>query len=243
MFALYKKEVQSYFYSPLAYVISALFMLIFSLSFISGISDLSSNTFKFSFPNIFYNNFFFFILLIPFLTMRSFAEERKGGTEVLLMSAPISIIKIVLAKFLAITTVFLLMMLLTLFFPLVTMMTGEVIWSSLFSAYVGFFLWGLSCIALGMLISAFTENPIIAAIVGAGAMIVLIFIDNLATTALFSSLPIVSDVLLWFSTEKRFLGFSQGLFRFGDLVFYLTLVFLFLSWTVITIQKRRWSRG
>ena len=78
MFALYKKEVQSYFYSPFAYVISALFLLVFSLSFISGISDMSSNVFRFSFSNIFYNNFFYFIFMIPLLTMRTFAEERKS---------------------------------------------------------------------------------------------------------------------------------------------------------------------
>ena len=67
MYSLFKKEVQSYFFSPFAYIIGALFLLVFSLSFITGISDLSSNTFKFSFPNIFYNNFFYFIFILLFI--------------------------------------------------------------------------------------------------------------------------------------------------------------------------------
>ena len=85
MFSLYKKELRSYYCSPFAYIIAALFLLVFSLSFINGISNLSGHQFKFSFPNVFYNNFFYFILLIPMLTMRTFADERKSGTEVLLM--------------------------------------------------------------------------------------------------------------------------------------------------------------
>ncbi|MDE6657317.1 MAG: ABC transporter permease, partial [Oscillospiraceae bacterium] len=68
MFALYKKELQSFFYSPFAYVLTALFMLIFSFVFITSIASMDSNVFKFSFPDIFYNNFFYFIFIIPILT-------------------------------------------------------------------------------------------------------------------------------------------------------------------------------
>ena len=74
-------------------------------------------------------------------------------------------------------------------------------------------------------------------------MIVLIFVDNLASTALFSNLPVVSTVLNWLSTEERFVMFSQGLFRLSDLIFYISMIVLFLAWTGIAIQKRRWSRG
>ena len=164
MFSLYKKELRSYFYSPFAYVIAALFMLVFSIDFISGLSNLQGTKYAFSFPNILYTNFFYFIFLIPALTMRTFADERKSGTEVLLITSPLNVFQIVLAKFLAIATVFLMMLLLTLFFPLLTMITGQVMWSSLVCGYLGFFLWGLVCIAIGMMMSSFTESPIIAAI-------------------------------------------------------------------------------
>ena len=158
MHALYKKEVQSYFCSPFAYVVSALFLLVFSLSFINGISNMTSNVLKFSFSNIFYNSFFYFIFLIPLLTMRTFAEERKSHTETLWLSAPITIPQVVLAKFFAVATVFLLMMLLSLVYPLIAWWHGSVIVSSLICGYLGFFLWSLVCIAIGILISALTDS-------------------------------------------------------------------------------------
>ena len=81
MFSLYKKELRSYYCSPFAYIIAALFLLVFSLSFINGISNLSGHQFKFSFPNVFYNNFFYFILLIPMLTMRTFADLKRNRSS------------------------------------------------------------------------------------------------------------------------------------------------------------------
>lgn len=243
MFALYKKELQSYYYSPFAYIISALFMLVFSLSFINGISNMDSNVFKFSFSNIFYNNFFYFIFMIPLLTMRTFAEERKNSTETLLLSAPISIFKIVIAKFSAVATVYFSMMVLSLFFPLVAFLNGSVILSNLFCGYTGFFLWGLVCIAIGVLISATTDNPILAAVLGEAAMIVIIFLDNFTRSDLIQSIPVAEKIFKWFSTEERFVGFSQGLFSVADLMFFLSLTFVVLAWTVIVIEKRRWSRG
>lgn len=243
MFSLYKKEVQSYFYSPFAYVVSALFLLVFSLSFISGISNMDSNVMKFSFSNIFYNNFFYFIFMIPLLTMRSFAEERKSHTETLWLSAPITIPQVVFAKYFAVVTVFFMMMVLSLFFPLIAWWHGSVIASSLFCGYLGFLLWGMVCIAIGIMVSAMTDNPILAAVFGEAAMIAVIFLDNFTDSDLIQSMPAVAKVFTWFSTEERFGAFSQGLFSLADLVFFLTISLVVLVWTIIIIEKRRWSRG
>lgn len=243
MFSLYKKEVQSYFYSPFAYIVSALFLMVFSLSFISGISYMNSNVFKFSFSNIFYNNFFYFIFMIPLLTMRTFAEERKSKTETLWLSAPITIPQVVCAKYFAVVTVFLLMMLLSLFFPLVAFFKGSVMFSSLLCGYLGFFFWGLVCIAVGVMLSACTDNPIVAAVTGEAAMIAIIFIDNFADSALAKAIPPFKAALDWFSMEQRFNIFSQGLFSLSDFVFFVTLSAVVLVWTIIIIEKRRQSRG
>ena len=226
MFSLYKKEVQSYFCSPFAYVVSALFLLVFSLSFIRGISVMDSNVLKFSFSEIFYNNFFYFIFMIPLLTMRTFAVPQ-----------------VVLAKFLAVVTVFFVMLLLTLVFPLLAWIKGSVVVSSLICGYAGFFLWGLFCIAVGMMTSAMTDSPILAAVFGEAAMLIVVFLDRFTDTALIQSIPPVAAVFKWFSTQSRFAAFSQGLFGLGDLVFFLTLSAVILVWTVIIIEKRRWSRG
>ena len=243
MFSLYKKELQSFFFSPFAYVLTALFMFIFSLAFALQIGNLDSNTLKFSFPNIFYNNFFYFIFIIPILTMRSFADERRGGTEVLLISSPLSVFKIVMAKFFAIATVFLFMLAFSLFFPIVTAINGEVMWSSLICAYIGFYFWGLACIALGMLRSSLTEYAIIAAILGEIIMEGLLFLDNFALTSLVAAYPALDSIVKWFSLQHRFYYFAQGMFRLEDLIFFLSAIAVVLAWTTIAIEKRRWSRA
>ncbi len=243
MFSLYKKELQSFFLSPFAYVLAALFMFVFSTSFLFSIGSVESPTLKFSFPNIFYNNFFYFIFLIPIMTMRSFADERKGNTEVLLISSPLGIPKIVIAKFLALATVFLFMMTVSLFFPVFTAFNGQVIWASLICAYIGFFLWGLACIAVGMLFSALSENAIIAAILGEIVMQGFLFLDSYALTKFAAAYPAIGQVLRAFSLQHRFVYFSQGLFRLEDLVFFLSATAVFLAWAIIAIEKRRCSRG
>ena len=86
MFSLYKKELQSYFLSPIAYFVIAFFMATFSLTFIQEIGNVSSSTYTFSFSSIFYVNIFYFIFLLPLLTMRTFSEERKNGTETLILN-------------------------------------------------------------------------------------------------------------------------------------------------------------
>lgn len=243
MFSLYKKEMQSFFLSPFAYVLAALFMFVFSTSFLFSIGSVESPTLKFSFPNIFYNNFFYFIFLIPIMTMRSFADERKGNTEVLLISSPLGISKIVIAKFLSLATVFLFMMTVSLFFPIFTHFNGGVIWASLVCAYIGFFLWGLACIAVGMLLSALSENAIIAAILGEIVMQGFLFLDSYAATKLVTAYPSIGRIVNMFSLQHRFVYFSQGLFRLEDLVFFLTATAVFIAWTIIAIEKRRCSRG
>jgi ABC-2 type transport system permease protein len=243
MFSLYKKDLQSYFYSPFAYLVCALFMLIFSLSFINDISTLNSNVYQFFFTNVLYNNFFYFIFLIPALTMKSFAEERNKGTETLILSSPISIPKIVIAKFLAVSTVFLLMVSLSFIYPLITVIMGQVYWSSLICGYIGFFAMGLVSIAIGILMSSLTDTPIIAAVTGEAVMLILLFVDRFSESALVTSIPFLSNLLSWFSAQKRFNQFSSGIFSLSDLIFYLTFVAVILAWTMISIAKRRWSRG
>ena len=116
-------------------------------------------------------------------------------------------------------------------------------WSSLACGYLGFFLWGLVCLAIGMLMSSFTESPVIAAILGEGAMLLLVFIDGIKSSGLFESLPKAAKVIGQFSTNERFVSFSEGIFKLSDLVFFLTTIILFVGWTIISVEKRRWSRG
>ena len=233
--------MQSFFFSPFAYVLSALFMMIFGFAFVNRIASLESSVLQFSFPDMFYNNFFYFIFIIPLLTMRSFADERRGGTEVQLLTSPLTVTQIVLAKFFSIVTVFLFMMALSLFFPIYVSFHGTVIWSSLICGYVSFFMWGLVCIALGMLFSSMQSSAIIAAIIGEIVMEGFLFLDQFAATKMVESYPRLNSVVTWFSMQRRFVFFAQGMFRLEDLVFFLSLTVLVLFWNILLIEKRRWS--
>ncbi|MBR0485205.1 MAG: ABC transporter permease subunit [Oscillospiraceae bacterium] len=243
MFSLYKKELQSFFFSPFAYVLTALFMLIFSFAFVTSIASMDSSVLKFSFPSIFYDNFFFFIFIIPILTMRSFADERKGGTEVLLLTSPLSVGKIVLAKYLSVVTVFAVMMLSTFFFPIYAAVSGQVMWSSLICAYLGFFFWGMVCIAVGMLLSSLTGNAIISAILGEIIMEGTLLVDQIGGTALVNAYPSLNSAISWISMQRRFIYFSQGMFRLEDLIFFLSATAVVICWNIIAIEKRRWSHS
>lgn len=243
MFAIYKKELQSFFFTPFAYILTALFMLLFTFILDTSIANLDSSLLAFSFTEVFYNVILFFLFLIPIMTMRTFADERKFGTEVLLLTSPVNVTKLVIAKFLANTTVFLFMLAASSLFPIVTAMNGEVVKSQLICGYIGFFCWGLMCISIGMLISSFTENSIIAAIIGEVAMLAVLFVDDFSRTGFISQYPKVQSVLYSFAAQPKFSYFSQGLIRMSDIVFFISAVVLFNAWTIISIEKRRWNRG
>ena len=98
-------------------------------------------------------------------------------------------------------------------------------------------------ISLGMLVSSFTDNSIIAAIVGEIVMFAVLFLDDFANSAFISQFPKVQSVLYAFAAQPRFAYFSQGFIRLSDLVFFLSAVIVFLAWTYISIEKRRWNRG
>ena len=243
MLSIYKKELQSFFYTPFAYILAALFMFLFTYMFNTGIGDMESNVYEFSFAGVFYNVIFYFIFLVPIITMRTFADERKFGTEVLLMTSPVNVAQIVLGKFLANITVFLFMILGSTLFPIVTAIKGEVVVSQLVCAYIGFFCWGAMYIAIGMLISSFTENSIIAAIVGEIVMFAFLFVDDFAQTGFIAQYPKLHSALYAFAAQPRFEYFSQGFIRLSDIVFFASAIIVALVWNYISLEKRRWNKG
>lgn len=243
MFSIYKKELQSFFFTPFAYVVTALFLFMFTFFFNGELGNQDQATFYFSYPNVFYNVIIMFIFLIPILTMRTFADERKFGTEVLLMTSPVNVAQIIIGKYLANITVFLFMLASSLIFPIYTAIKGEVVISQLICAYLGFFLWGAMYIAIGQLVSSFTENSIIAAILGEIVMFIFLFIDDFSMTAFIAQYPVIQAALYAFAAQPRFAYFSQGFIRLSDIIFFLSAIIVCLAWNYISIEKRRWKRG
>ena len=128
-------------------------------------------------------------------------------------------------------------------FPIVTSNYGEVVMSQLICAYIGFFCWGAMFIALGMLISSFTENSIIAGIIGELAMFIFLFIDDFSMTDFISQYPKIQSALYAFAAQPRFAFFSQGFIRLSDLVFFASAIIVLLTWNYLSLEKRRWNRG
>ncbi len=243
MFPIYKKELQSFFYTPFAYAITALFLFMFTYVFTNSIANMDSSMLQFSFAEIFYSVIALFVYLIPIMTMRTFPDERKFGTEVLLMTSPVNTFKIVIAKYLANLTIFAFMLVCSFIFPVVTSAYGEVVISQLFCAYLGFFCWGAMCIALGMLVSSFTENSIIAAIFGEVVMLLTMFVDEFSNSDFIAQYPGVQSVLYSFAAQPKFAYFAQSLIRVSDIIFFISAIVVLLAWTIISIEKRRWNRG
>lgn len=243
MFSIYKKELHSFFKTPFAYLITALFLFLFTLSLNRGISDINSAKMQFTFSDIFATNLFYFAFIVPALTMRCFPDERKFGTEVLIMTSPVNIFQFVTAKFLALVTVFLFMMTASLIYPVITGIYGTVVIPALISVYIGFTLWGVMCIAIGMFCASFSENSIIAAVIGEAAMLLLTFINYFVKSEYFSAHPKLQAFAMMFAAEDKFNYFAQGIIRFSDVIFFITVIIVFVAWTIISLEARRWKKG
>lgn len=177
MKTILSREFKSYFTSPIGYVFLTFYLFIFGFYF-CGINITQSNG---DYSIVF--NYLVNLLLftIPLVTMRLLAEEKKNKTDQLLLTAPIRVRDIVLAKYLAAVLLFLLTLVITLIHPIILTILGDVPWPTVISTYVGYFLLGSTLIAIGLFISALTENQITSAIASIGVFLLLLLIDALAT--------------------------------------------------------------
>lgn len=160
MIAIYKRDLKGFFTGMMGYVLLAFFLAVGGLYFtvmnlMSGYPDLSYTL---------YNNLFVLLVLVPLLTMRSFAEERHARTDQLLLTSPVPLWRIVLGKYLAVLSVFGLAVLVFALYPLIMSRGGAVSYRQSYAALLAFFLLGAACIAIGVFLSSLNENQIVAAV-------------------------------------------------------------------------------
>jgi ABC-2 type transport system permease protein len=228
--ALMVKEIRALFVSPVAYAVIAVFLLLSGYSF--AITLIVAK--QASLVHIFFQAAMQFVLLVPILTMRLFAEERRMGTLELLLTSPAREIDIVLAKFSAAMTVLLAMLGLTLAYALVIGRYGQPDWGPIYSGYLGLILLAGALVALGLAVSALTANQIVAAVVSLGIFGLLWSIDSLA-----SLLPQpMENWFLGLSLLARFTPFAVGAMYTSDLGFFLALILLGLFLTVRALARR-----
>lgn len=243
---LFSKELRSFFTSPLAYVVIALFGLLNAWLFVSMVTVMSLTVTPRSLVyNLFDSGWFWmgFCFLFPVLTMRSFAEEQKMGTLEGLLTAPVRTVQVVLAKYFAAVAVYLAVLapVFALFFIFrgVTGQQEAFHGGALFGAALGLLLIGMANLAVGVLCSALTSNQLIAAMVCFAAIMLHYFLGyfqyfgTLPGTALAAALSYVSNV-------DHMRSFSEGLIDSRPFVYYLGLVTLLLALTHHVLEYRRW---
>jgi len=217
------KEVRALFYSPIAYIIIGVFLILMGYSFTI---TLFMNKFA-TLVHIFFQSAGLLFLLIPIITMRLFAEERKAGTLELLLTAPVRESHVVIAKYLASMAVVLAMIALTGAYALVLGLFGSPEWGPIYSGYLGLALLSSTLVSLGLMVSALTANQVVAAIVTIGISFLLWTIDTLA-----AMMPdALERVLISFSLLARFQPFVTGAMYLSDFGFFVssTLLALFLA--------------
>jgi len=234
MLAIFKRDLRSYFTSPIGYVFIAVFLVVSNLFFyliniLNMYSDLS---------NVFSNLLFILMFIIPLLTMRLMSEEMKQKTDQMLLTAPVKIIDIVVGKFLAAMAVFLIALACTLTWPLIVTMFGTPAVYTIIGNYVALIFAISTFIAMGLFISALTESQIISAIVSFCVFLGIYFMSSLGS-ALDS--PVISSVLNWFSIFSRYSNFTLGIFSLADIVYYISVTVVFLFLTTRVIEKKRWA--
>lgn len=224
MIAVIKKELKNYFYSPIGYVAIGIFLIVYSVFFyITAVSTGSIDL-----TNLFYCVAMYGLMfMIPLLTMWAFAGERKSGTEQLIMTSPVSMFKLVMAKFIAVMILIIIPVIFTLmYFGILSYFEMPYIPTYL-TSILGFVLLSMSYISFGLLASSITESPIIALLI------------SFAGIFLTTWIPMYVDSLANFSLPNLFINFLYGKIDITSTVVFVTLTILCILITMIIMQRRK----
>jgi ABC-2 type transport system permease protein len=245
-FTLLSREIRSYFYSPIAYIVLVFFLIVSGVNFYFQISFMNQRAIPYSVQEAFFNSVFFwfaFVLIFPLITMRLFAEEFKLGTIEPLMTAPVRDWQVVLAKYLGALIFYIILWIPTaLYFVIFQAITHQPAASSTgayFGGYLMLLLLGMFYLSIGCFASVLTRNQIVAAII------------SFATITLLFFLGLVSFILLDVSSETRqLLGYFSAIEQMGTLsrgeidtrpmVLYLSMTVVMLTFTYQAFQTRKW---
>jgi len=249
---IYKREARFYFTTPVAYVVIVIFAAVFGFLYFRNLtyySQLSYQMMQNQYPQridlilgvfapLFSSNSIIFLLVIPPLSMRLFAEEKKSGTIELLFTYPVKDIHVVIGKWLAAITILLVMLILTLPAPFLAFkFAGSSEWGPVLSGYLGMFLMGVSFLSLGVLISAVSENQIVAIIVSYGALLGFWFLGWAVDP---NSPKKIGNVLNELSVIKHLDNFIRGVIDTKDIAYYVLFIFVTVFLTTRVLESKRW---
>lgn len=236
MLAIFKREFKSYFQNVIGWLFVAALLAVYALYFY--VYNLKNG-----YPYISYNLKgigFIMMIAVPILTMRSLSDEKKTKTDQLMLTSPVSVGRIVAGKYFAMAAVYTIDIALFALSPLVLSIYGKVALSEAYVALFGYWLYGLSCIAVGLFISSISESVIISAILTFAALFLSYMMQSI-TGLISSSGNLLTKVLNCFDLYTPFENFVSGCFSVTSAAYYVTVILLLCFLTTQSIQKRRWA--
>lgn len=249
-----RKELQSYFSSPVAYVVITMFLVITGYFFYNQFTSFSVLSFQASTDPalakqqnllnitetvvrpLFGNISMIMLLMMPLLTMRLFAEEKRSGTIELLLTYPITDMEVIIGKFIACLVVFLLMLLMTATHPILLIVFGEPEIGPILTGYVGLFFMGAAFISLGIFTSSLTENQIIAATLSFGVL----FLFFMMGYSVGMMGPFLGNLIMYISLIGHLESFAKGVIDTTDIIYYGVFITLFIFLTLRVLESKRW---
>lgn len=232
MCAIYKKELRAYLTSMTGYIFMAVLLAVTSLYYVANCLVGGYPVFGAVLSSV----YFVLLIIVPVLTMRSMAEEKRQKTDQLLMTAPVSLWKIVLGKYLAMVTIFLIPMAVICLYPLILLQFGSVSLPMAYTAILGYTLFGAACLAIGLFLSAVTESQVIAAVLTFGVLFFLNMASGIANVI--GASGILASVFNALCIYQPFINFVQGMFDLTGVIYYVTVIALALFLTVQLLQKK-----
>jgi len=233
IYILFKKELWSYFNSPIAYIFIAVFLIVgnwlyFNSFFLAGQASMR---------NYFSLLPWMFLFLAPALTMRLWAEERKTGTIEFLLTLPIKDSEAVLAKFFGALAFLIITLLLSASLPITIAFLGNIDPGPMIGGYLGALLLGGSYLALGLFISSLTRNQIIAFVLALAACFAAFIVG--ADFAVSGAPKILQPTMRFLGLGSHFYNIAKGVIDTRDILYYLSFIFLFLWLNVKVIEERK----
>jgi len=232
---LFKKELMSYFNSPIAYIFIAVFLIVGNWLFFNSFFFAAQTSLRGYFSLLPW----IFLFLSPAITMRLWAEEKKSGTIEFLLTLPLTDWQVVLAKFFSALIFLFLSLILTLTLPICVSFLGNLDWGPVIGGYLGALLLGGSYLALGLFISSLTKNQIIAFMLGLVACFAAFVIG--ADFVLVGAPRFVVPVMQFLGLGSHFYNIAKGVIDSKDIIYYLSFIFLFLWLNARVIESRGWK--
>lgn len=234
MGAIFRREVRSYFTSPIGYVFLAAFYAYTGIMFAN--TSLQSGYTKMDY--LFSTLLIIIIVLIPILTMRTISEEKRTRTDQCLLTAPVSLTGIVLGKFFAAFLVYAIAAAITVVLAVVVSVFGSPDWNVIVGNILALLLVGGAYISIGIFCSSLTENQIVAAVT---SFVSLIAVSYLSLLGNLLNNETISNIVSKISFSDRYYAFTYGVFDFSNVIFFISAIAVFLFLTVRTLEKRRWG--